>query len=167
MNARFVKERWFVRSLLLCGVLLILGAVMTKPAPAQEPASGFIDCLVECMENGEGLDDFWFCFFLCSLEFPDEATQIGPPPAILTESGSRDGFIEMEGCKDFLKNATGDPIRLLVTICNTSKASMNVDIGGKVVTVIEPGECQGIVVDIPPGEALHADEDGKWKAQSL
>ncbi len=44
MNDRFVKERWFVGSLLLCGVLLFLAgtldAAVPKPAPAPDAADG-------------------------------------------------------------------------------------------------------------------------------
>ncbi|MHC4146520.1 MAG: PIG-L deacetylase family protein [Planctomycetota bacterium] len=44
MNDRFIKEGWFLRCLLLCGVLLILAgtldAAVTKPAPAPEAADG-------------------------------------------------------------------------------------------------------------------------------
>jgi LmbE family N-acetylglucosaminyl deacetylase len=44
MNDRFVKERWFVGSLLLCGVLLFLagtlGAAVPKPASAPDSTDG-------------------------------------------------------------------------------------------------------------------------------
>lgn len=69
-----------------------------------------------------------------------------------------------KGCDDFYKNTTAQTKTVTVTIKNTSSSdTMTVDVDGVEVTRIGPGDTQTIIVDIPAGKSVHANENGEYQ----
>ncbi len=67
---------------------------------------------------------------------------------------------EFEACDEIIENTTDTKKTVTVTICNPGTSTMIVDVSGREVTRIRPGKCKTIIVELGPGEFLHADENG-------
>lgn len=67
---------------------------------------------------------------------------------------------KFEACDEIIENTTGTKKTITVTLCNPGDSTMIVDVSGTEITRIRPGKCKTIIVELGPGQFLHADEDG-------
>lgn len=76
---------------------------------------------------------------------------IGPSPTPTTEFAH---------CEEIIQNTTSTTKTITVTICNLSENLMDVDVSGTKKATIRGLQCRTLIIELGPGEFLHADQDG-------